>query len=185
MPGQIIAHGSATYASGNQTTDSTPAPTPITTKVTTIKSNSGDTYRRTVYNNWKKDNTVRQGDYGYGDCDGCWFFGTQFNQFKDKNISKIELIITRNSGGVHAAVPIVVKTHNYTSRPSGAPSFITYCGSVSIATGASGKLTITNSTVLTALKNGTIKGFGVQSTYNAANYAVCSDSLTMKITYIK
>ena len=183
LPGQIIAHGSATYASGNQTTDGTPAPTPITTKVTTIKSNSGDSYRRTVYNNWKKDNTVRQGDYGYGDCDGCWFFGTQFNQFKDKNISKIELIITRNSGGVHAAVPIVVKTHNYTSRPSGAPSFITNCGSVSIATGASGKLTITNSTVLTALKNGTIKGFGVQTTYNAANYAVCSGSLTMKVTY--
>ena len=80
-------------------------------------------------------------------------------------------------------MPIVVKTHNYTSRPSGAPSFITNCGSVSIATGASGKLTITNSTVLTALKNGTIKGFGVQSTYNAANYAVCSGSLTMKVTY--
>lgn len=183
LPGQIIAHSSATYAGGNQTTDSTPAPTPVTTKVTTIKSSSGDSYRRTVYNNWKKDNTVRQGDYGFGDCDGCWFFGTQFNQFKGKNISKIELTISRISGGQYAAVPIVVKTHSYTSRPGGAPSFITNCGSVSIATGNKGKLTITNSTVLNALKNGTIKGFGIQSSYNAANYAVCSGSLTMKVTY--
>ena len=183
LPGQIIAHANATYAGGNQTTDDTPAPTTPTKKTITIKSNSGDTYRSSVYNNWKKDNTARQGDYGYGDCNGCWFFGTQFNQFKGKNISKIELIIKRISGGVHAAVPIVVKTHNYTSRPSGKPSYGSSCGSVKIAVGDSGKLTITNSTILTALENGTIKGFGIQSAYNSSNYAVCSGSITMKVTY--
>lgn len=183
LPGQIIQHGKATFAGGNQTTDTTPAPSTSTKKTVTIKSNSGDTYRSSVYNNWKKDNTARQGDYGYGDCNGCWFFGTQFNQFKGKSISKIELTIKRISGGVHAAVPVVVKTHNYASRPSGKPSFITNCGSVDIAVGSSGKLTITNSTVLNALSNGTIKGFGIQSTYNSANYAVCSGSVTMKVTY--
>lgn len=183
LPAQIIAHGKATYEGGNQTTDSKPAPTPTTTKVVTIKSISGDTYRSSVYNNWKKDNTARQGDYGYGDCNGCWFFGTQFNQFKGKTIKKIELIIKRISGGSSAAVPIVVKTHNYSSRPSGKPSYGSSCGSVDIAVGNSGKLTITNSTILNTLSNGTIKGFGIQSTYNSANYAVCSGSLTMKVTY--
>ena len=183
LPGQIIAHGSATYAGGNQTTDNTPAPSTSTKKTVTIKSNSGDTYRSSVYNSWKKDNTARQGDYGYGDCNGCWFFGSQFNQFKGKTISKIELTIKRISGGSYAAVPIVVKTHNYASRPSGKPSYGSSCGTVKIAVGDSGKLTITNSTILNALSNGTIKGFGIQSTYNSANYAVCSGSVTMKVTY--
>ena len=165
LPGQIIQHAKATFAGGNQTTDPDKAPTTSTTKVITIKSNSGDTYRSSVYNNWKQDNTARQGDYGYGDCNGCWFFGTQFNRFKEKNITKIELTIKRISGGVHSAVPVVVKTHNYTSRPSGKPSYGSSCGSVNIAVGSSGKLTITNSTILNALENGTIKGFGIQSAY--------------------
>lgn len=183
LPAQIIAHAKATYAGGNQTTDDTPAPTPTTKKVITIKSISGDTYRSSVYNNWKKDNTCRQGDYGYGDCNGCWFFGTQFNQFKGKSISKIELTIKRISGGSYSGVPIVVKTHNYASRPSGKPSYGSSCGSVSIAVGNSGKLTITNSTILNAISNGTVKGFGIQSSYNSSSYAVCSGSVTMKVTY--
>lgn len=183
LPGQIIAPTSVTYEGGNQTTDGNPAPTPTTTKTVTIKSNSGDTYRSSVYNNWKKDNTARQGDYGYGDCNGCWFFGSQFNQFKGKNITKIELTIKRLSGGVHSAVSVVVKTHNYTSRPSGKPSYGSSCGSVKIAVGDTGKLTITNSTILNALSDGTIKGFGIQSAYNSSSYAVCSGSVTMKVTY--
>ena len=183
LPGQIITGNKVTFEGGSETTDGNQAPTTTTTKTITIKSNSGDTYRSSVYNNWKKDNTARQGDYGYGDCNGCWFFGSQFNQFKDKNISKIELTIKRISGGSYAAVPIVVKTHNYASRPSGAPSFGTNCGSVKIAVGNSGKLTITNSTILNALSGGTIKGFGIQSAYNASSYAVCSGSVTMKVTY--
>ena len=182
LPGQIIA-GDATYEGGNQTTDGDQAPTPTTTKTATIKSNSGDTYRSSVYNNWKKDNTARQGDYGYGDCNGCWFFGTQFNQFKGKTITKIELTIKRISGGVHSAVSVAVKTHNYASRPSGKPSYGSSCGSVNIAVGDTGKLTITNSTILNALSDGTIKGFGIQSAYNSSSYAVCSGSVTMKVTY--
>lgn len=183
LPGQIIQHAKATFAGGNQTTDPGKAPTTSTTKVNTIKSNSGDTYRSSVYNNWKKDNTTRQGDYGYGDCNGCWFFGNQFNQFKGKNIRKIELTIKRISGGSYAAVPIVVKTHNYASRPSGKPSYGSSCGSVKIAVGDSGKLTITDSTILNAISKGTVKGFGIQSSYNSSNYAVCSGSVTMKVTY--
>lgn len=183
LPGQIIAPTSVNHEGGNQTTDGNQAPSTSTKKVVTIKSNSGDTYRSSVYNNWKKDNTCRQGDYGYGDCNGCWFFGSQFNQFKGKSISKIELTIKRISGGSYSGVSLQVKTHNYTSRPSGKPSYGSSCGSVSIATGDSGKLTITNSTILNAISNGTVKGFGIQSSYNSSSYAVCSGSVTMKVTY--
>lgn len=183
LPGQIISPTNVNHEGGNQTTDDTPAPTPTTKKVITIKSISGDTYRSSVYNNWKKDNTCRQGDYGYGDCNGCWFFGTQFNQLKGKSISKIELTIKRISGGSYSGVSLQVKTHNYTSRPSGKPSYGSSCGSVSIAVGDSGKLTITNSTILNAISSGTVKGFGIQSSYNSSNYAVCSGSVTMKVTY--
>lgn len=183
LPGQIIAPTNVNHEGGNQTTDNNQAPSTSTKKVVTIKSNSGDTYRSSVYNNWKKDNTCRQGDYGYGDCNGCWFFGSQFNQFKGKSISKIELTIKRISGGSYSGVSLQVKTHNYASRPSGKPSYGSSCGSVSIAVGNSGKLTITNSTILNALSNGTIKGFGIQSAYNASSYAVCSGSVTVKVTY--
>lgn len=183
LPGQIIAPTNVNHEGGNQTTDDNQAPSTTTTKTVTIKSNSGDTYRSSVYNNWKKDNTCRQGDYGYGDCNGCWFFGSQFNQFKGKSISKIELTIKRISGGSYSGVSLQVKTHNYTSRPSGKPSYGSSCGSVSIAVGNSGKLTITNSTILNAISNGTVKGFGIQSSYNSSSYAVCSGSVTMKVTY--
>lgn len=183
LPGQIISPTSVNHESGNQTTDGNQAPTTSTKKTITIKSNSGDTYRSSVYNNWKKDNTCRQGDYGYGDCNGCWFFGSQFNQFKGKSISKIELTIKRISGGSYSGVSLQVKTHNYSSRPSGKPTYGSSCGSVSIAVGDTGKLTITNSSILNAISNGTVKGFGIQSAYNSGSYAVCSGSVTMKVTY--
>lgn len=54
LPGQIIAPTNVNHESGNQTTDGNQAPSTTTTKTVTIKSNSGDTYRSSVYNNWKR-----------------------------------------------------------------------------------------------------------------------------------
>ena len=172
-----------TFATGNQSTDTTTAPVVSTTKTMTIKSSYGDTYRSSVYNNWKKDGTARQGDYGYGDCTGCWFFGTAFSELKGKTISKVQITITRQRGGKNAAVGLAVRAHNYSARPSGAPTLGTSCGTLSLATGSTGTLTITNSDVLNGIKNGTIKGFGIRTTYDSAHYAVCSGSVTVKITY--
>ena len=173
-----------TFASGNQTTDGGTAPVVPTTKTLTVKSSYGDTYRSSVYNNWKKDGTCRQGDYGYGDCTGCWFFGTAFSELKGKTINKVQITITRNRGGNSSAVGLVVRSHNYSARPSGAPTLSSSSyGTLSLATGATGTLTITNSTVLNGISNGTIKGFGIRTTYDSAHYAVCSGSVTVKITY--
>ena len=182
--GKVIIGGGATFIGGNVSVPSGSAPV-VTNKTVTVKSTSGDTYRSTVYNSWKKDNTVRQGDYGYGDCNGIWLFGDQFEQFKGKNITKVVITISRQEGGQYASVDLNIKTHNYKSRPSGKPSYVGTVGTLGLAVNTSGKKTITDTSnaIITGLKAGTIKGIGLQSTYDSNHYAVCSGSVTVKITY--
>ena len=182
--GQVLYDSNGpTFATGNQSTDGGTAPVVSSTKTITIKSSYGDTYRSSVYNNWKKDGTVRQGDYGYGDCNGCWFFGSAFAEVKGATIKKVTIRIDRQSGGSSSPVDLVIKSHGYSSRPSGKPSYRTTAGTLSVAPGKSGLLLITNSTILNEIKSGVVKGFGIQSTYNSSNYAVCSGSVTVKIEY--
>ena len=173
---------SATGAVADSTTTSTGNNTNTTTATSTItiKSNSGDTYRSTVYNNWKNDNTARQGDYGYGDCNGCWFFGTQFEkQLKGKTIKKLTLKVTRNSGGISGSTTCTLRMHNYASKPSGAPTYVSGWSQNFGAAIGSTTLTITDSTVLDAISAGTCKGFGVKGTYDKRHYAVFSGSGTL------
>ena len=182
--GKVIIGGDATFVGGNVSVPGGSAPV-VTTKTVVIKSKSGDTYRSTVYNSWKKDNTVRQGDYGYGDCNGIWLFGNQFEQFKDKNITKVVITISRQEGGQYADVALNIKTHNYKSRPSGKPSYVATVGTLNLAVNSSGSKTITDTSnaIITGLKAGTIKGIGLQSTFDKSHYAVCSGSVTIKVTY--
>ena len=156
-----------------------------TTKTVTYKTTSADTYRSTVYNSWKKDGTVRQGNYGYGNCNGCWFFGSQFNSLKGKTIKSVKITIKRQSGGYAKAVNLKLKMHNHQSRPSGAPSY--YSGwerTISLNMGESKTIEITDTSVLNAIKAGSVKGFGLQSSYSKSTYAVCSGACTVKITYV-
>ena len=182
--GKVIFEDDTTFVENTVQAPTTTAPTTSTTKTVTYKSNYGDTYRSTVYNNWKKDNTVRQGDYGYGDCSGLWFFGDQFSDLKGKTINKVTIKIARQSGGSYSAVGLVVRTHNYSARPSGVPTLSSSSyGTLSLATNTTGTLTITDSAVLNGISNGTVKGFGIRTTYDSAHYVVCSGSVTVKITY--
>ena len=182
--GGQIWFNSPTFAYGDKSQLDVSAPTNSGQRVMTIKSTYGDTYRSTVYTGWKKDGTARQGDYGYGDCTGCWFFGTAFAELKGKTINKVQITITRQKGGNSSPVGLVVRTHNYSARPSGAPKLSSSSyGTLSLATEKTGTLTITNSDVLNGIKNGTIKGFGIRTTYDSAHYAVCSGNVTVKITY--
>lgn len=166
---------STTTSTGNNDNTST------ATSTITLKSNSGNTYRSTVYNNWKNDNTVRQGDYGYGDCNGCWFFGTQFaKQLQGKTIKQLTLKVTRNSGGISGSTTCTLRMHNYASKPSSAPSYVSgWSQNFGATMGASTTITITDSTVLNAIKDGTCKGFGVKGTYDKTHYAVFSGSCTL------
>ena len=182
--GKVIIGGGATFVGGNVSTPGSSAPV-VTTKTVTVKSTSGDTYRSSVYNSWKKDNTVRQGDYGYGDCNGIWLFGDQFEQFKGKDITKVVITISRQEGGSYSAVNLNIKTHNYKTKPSGKPSYVGTVGTLGLAVNTTDKKTITDTSnaIITGLKAGTIKGIGLQSTYNSSHYVVCSGSVKIKVTY--
>ena len=156
-----------------------------TTKTVTYKTTSADTYKSTVYNSWKRDSTCRQGNFGYGNCNGCWFFGSQFNNLEGKTIKSVKITIKRQKGGYAKAVNLTLKMHNHSSRPSGAPSY--YSGwerSMSINMGESKTIEITDTSVLNAIKAGSVKGFGLQSSYSKSTYAVCSGACTVKITYV-
>ena len=175
---------SPTFDGSTASTDTTTAPSTSTTKTMTIRSTYGDTYRSSVYNNWKRDGTVRQGDYGYGDCTGCWFFGTAFAELKGKTITKVQITINRQTGGTSVPVEHKLWMHRYTSRPSGAPTLTSgWSQTFRLATGNSTTVAITNSTVLNAISAGTCKGFALRNTYDSAHYSVCSGSVTVKITY--
>lgn len=158
--------------------------TTTATSTVTITSNSGNSYRHNVYTGWKNDNTVRQGDYGYGDCDGIWLFGTQFaSKLKGKNITKITLTVTRQQGGVYGAVTCTLKMHNYSSQPGGAPTYVSgWSTTFSVAVNNTTTITITDSAVLTAIKNGTCQGFGLQGAYDSSHYAVFSGNCTVVAT---
>lgn len=158
--------------------------TTTTESSVTIYSTGGNSYRHNVYTGWKNDNTVRQGDYGYGDCDGIWLFGTQFaSKLKGKNITKITLTVTRQQGGVYGAVTSTLKMHNYSSQPGGAPTYVSgWSKTFSVAVNNTTTITITDSAVLTAIKNGTCQGFGLQGAYDSSHYAVFSGNCTLTAT---
>ena len=180
--GQCLVEG-ADFSAGAVSGTNTNTSTGTTTKTVTITSDYGDTYRKTVYNNWKKDGTVRQGDYGYGDCVGCWFFGTKLSNYANMNVSKIVITFTRQSGGVSTTVTHGVRTHNYATRPSGSPSFNSnFSKSVSVGVGGTGTITLTSST---DIKNFlAAKGIGlVPASQTSSYYSVCSGTCKVKITY--
>lgn len=170
-----VVKDSTTTSTGNN--DNTSA----ATSTVTMRSDSGDTYRSVRYNNWKNDNTARQGDYGWGDCDGCWFFGTQFaKQLQGKTIKQLTLKVTRRKGGISGSVTCTLRMHKYASKPSVKPSYISgWSQNFSASVGSSTTITITDSTVLNAIKDGTCKGFGVKGTYDDMHYAVFSGSCTL------
>lgn len=179
----IIRAEGATFNGTTISGTNTNTGTSTETKTITLTADYGDTYRKTVYNNWKKDGTVRQGDYGYGDCVGCWFFGNKLSNYAYKNISKIVITFTRQSGGSSSEVLHGVKTHNYSSRPSGTPSFRSdFSKSVSVGVGSTGMVTLTSSTDISNFMKA--KGVGlVPASQDKAHYSVCSGTCKIKITY--
>lgn len=166
-----------TTNSGNNTNTSTG-----TTTTKTVYSTSGNTYRSTVYDNWKNDGTVRQGDWGYGDCQGCWFFGDSlYETMNAGTVKKVVIRIQRQSGGNNDLQTLTVKSHNYTTKPSGAPSYTNTIGTCSCAVGSSIDLIITDEATINKLK--ACKGLGLSIGSASSPYAVCSGSCSVIITY--
>ena len=148
----------------------------------TVKAISADTYRSTVYNNWKGDGTCRQGDYGYGDCQGCWFFGNSlYNTMNAGTVTKVVIRIKRQSGGVNSLQTMTVKSHNHTSRPSGAPTYTDTIGTCSCAVGSYIDLIIKDTATINKLK--ACKGIGLSIGSTSSPYIVCSGNCQVIITY--
>ena len=180
--GRVYATG-AKFSTASVSGDNISSTGSTTTKTVTITANYGDTYRKTVYNSWKRDGTVRQGDYGYGDCVGAWFFGNKLSEYASKSISKIIITFTRQSGGSYGEVTHGLRTHNYTSRPSSTPSFRSdFSKTVSVSVGSTGIVTLTNSTDIANFMKA--KGVGlVPASQDRSHYSVCSGTCKLKITY--
>lgn len=169
--GQILSSG-VTFSTTAVSSTNTSSTENNTIRSVTYYPSYADTYRSTVYNNWKKDGVCRQGDWGYGDCNGYFFFGSQFNELKGYNITKIKITLTRKSGvGNSASCSHGIYYHTYTGRPSSIPSMTSCSKSMSLAWEETGSVEITDSTVLSGISNGTIKGFGIKSTYDKVHYS--------------
>ncbi len=147
------------------------------TNTATYNSVNGYSYRTgdkcSYANTWSTDNVVRQGQYspsmGYNK--GLWFFGTAFNNVKGKTISKVEITVTRQKAGTYSSsANLAFGYHNYSSKPSGNAT-VSFVKNVSIPAynGSKYTFTITDSSVLNGIKNGTIKGF---SAYNSSGNGV-------------
>lgn len=180
-----VLQGNITW-DGSSSSTGTNDNTTVNSSTATYNATSGDSWK-VKYNSWRNDNTVRQGDWsGTGMHKGCWFFGGQFSDVKGNAIESVTLTIQRqSSGGNSAATQFTLKMHNHSSKPSGAPSFLSgWSKNISLAIGKSTTITITDSAVLTAIKNGTMKGFGVEvSSTSNSYYGVLTPKLKAVVKY--
>lgn len=157
--------------------------TTTATSTVTITSTGADTYRSTMYNNYKQDNTSRQGNYGWGDCNGLWLFGSKFTQLKGKTITKLTVKVNRIQGGIYGNVTATLKMHAHETKPSAMPTYTSgWSASITTPINTSKTIEITDATVLNAISAGTCKGFGVQGAYDSNHYAVFDGNCTITAT---
>lgn len=157
--------------------------TTTATTTVTITSTGADTYRSTMYNNYKQDNTARQGNYGWGDCNGLWLFGSKFTQLKGKTITKLTVTVNRIQGGIYGNVTATLKMHAHETKPSAMPTYTSgWSASITTPINTSKTIEITDATVLNAISAGICKGFGVQGAYDSSHYAVFDGNCTVTAT---
>lgn len=152
-----------------------------TSKSVTFTSDYGDTYRYT-WNDWAQDNLVIQGKWTSNSV-GCWFFGSDFAKLQGKTITKVVLKIERTTGGSSSNNEAKIVMHNHSSRPSGEPTYLSWSKTANLTMNATTTVTITDSAVLTAIQNGTMKGFGLKHTYDKDHYMKCMGVMKVTVTY--
>lgn len=151
-----------------------------TSKSVTFTSDYGDTYRYT-WSDWAQDNLVIQGKWTSNSV-GAWFFGNDFAKLQGKTITKVVLKIERTSGGSSSNNEAKIVMHNHSSRPSGEPTYLSWSKTANLTMNAT-TVTITDSAVLNAIKNGTMKGFGLKHTFDKDHYMKCTGVIKATVTY--
>lgn len=152
-----------------------------TSKSVTFTSDYGDTYRYT-WSDWAQDNLVIQGKWTSNSV-GAWFFGNDFAKLQGKTITKVVLKIERTSGGSSSNNEAKIVMHNHLSRPSGEPTYLSWSKTANLTMNATTTVTITDSAVLNAIKNGTMKGFGLKHIFDKDHYMKCTGVMKATITY--
>lgn len=152
-----------------------------TSKSITFTSDYGDTYRYT-WSDWAQDNLVIQGKWTSNSV-GCWFFGSDFSKLQGKTITKVVLKIERTSGGSSSNNEAKIVMHNHSSRPSGEPTYLSWSKTANLTMNETTTVTITDSAVLTAIQNGTMKGFGLKHTFDKDHYMKCTGVIKATVTY--
>lgn len=152
-----------------------------TSKSVTFTSDYGDTYRYT-WSDWAQDNLVIQGKWTSNSV-GAWFFGSDFAKLQGKTITKVVLKIERTSGGSSSNNEAKIVMHNHSSRPSGEPTYLSWSKTANLTMNETTSVAITDSAVLNAIKNGTMKGFGLKHTFDKAHYMKCTGVIKATITY--
>lgn len=152
-----------------------------TSKSVTFTSDYGDTYRYT-WSDWAQDNLVIQGKWTSNSV-GAWFFGNDFAKLQGKTITKVVLKIERTSGGSSSNNEAKIVMHNHLSRPSGEPTYLSWSKTANLTMNATTTVTITDSAVLNAIKNGTMKGFGLKHIFDKDHYIKCTGVMKATITY--
>lgn len=152
-----------------------------TSKSVTFTSDYGDTYRYT-WSDWAQDNLVIQGKWTSNSV-GCWFFGSDFSKLQGKTITKVVLKIERTTGGSSQNNEAKIVMHNHSSRPSGEPTYLSWSKTANLTMNTTTTVTITDSAVLNAIKNGTMKGFGLKHTFDKDHYMKCTGVMKATVTY--
>lgn len=152
-----------------------------TSKSVTFTSDYGDTYRYT-WSDWAQDNLVIQGKWTSNSV-GAWFFGNDFAKLQGKTITKVVLKIERTTGGSSQNNEAKIVMHNHSSRPSGEPTYLSWSKTANLTMNATTTVTITDSAVLNAIKNGTMKGFGLKHIFDKDHYMKCTGVIKATITY--
>lgn len=171
------------------------------TKVTTsetIISDYGYSYRTTgsYAGSWSSEAVVRQGKWStsLGMNKGFWFFGSDFDEFVGKTITKVTLTLTRQAAGAYgSSTTATLKYHNFTTKSKATaaigssttgPSVSSWSKSLSVkaySTSKTNTFEITDSDLLNAISKGTCKGFALYNT--SGSYQQYSGSLKVMITY--
>lgn len=174
--GEVLFDG-VTFSTTAVSGENTSSTENNTVRSITYYPSYADTYRSSIYNSWKKDGVARQGRWSVGsaesdDCNGYFFFENQFSEVKEYNITKVEITLSRKSGvGNSASCSHSIYYHTYETRPSSTPTMTSCSKSISLAWEETGTVEITDATVLSGISNGTIKGFGIKSTYDNSHYS--------------
>ena len=164
----------------------------------TVTSECGYSYRTSgnYRGTWSSDSVVRQGQYtsGYGMNKGFWFFGSGFNDYVGKTITKVTITLTRQSAGnYNSSTTATLHYHSYKSKSaatngvssvSSGPSVSSWSRSLSIPSYSQNRtstFTLTDSDLLYAISRGTCKGFALYNT--SGSYQQYSGALKVTVFF--